>query len=205
MNLIRRNLKMWIQRALALVSLMAVSSLVSAQTLNAVVATALPGNQTELRFEFTDQPAEPKIYAVDTPARLVVDLWGVDKSEQLDRSITVGSGPVSKLRFAETDDRLRVVVELSESVGYQTSIQGNQLILSMGNATQVSAGAVATESNAISAPNTVMDDLTRVVGVDFERLEGNQGRVTISLSDDRAGLDIIEEGSGVIINLVGAI
>ncbi len=204
MNLIRRNLKMWIQRALALVSLMAVSALVSAQTLNAVVATALPGNQTELRFEFTDQPAEPKIYAVDTPARLVVDLWGVDKSEQLDRSITVGSGPVSKLRFAETDDRLRVVVELSESVGYQTSIQGNQLILSMGNATQVSAGAVATESNAISAPNTVMDDLTRVVGVDFERLEGNQGRVTISLSDDRAGLDIIEEGSGVIINLVGA-
>ena len=204
MNLIRRNLKMWIQRALALVSLMAVSALVSAQTLNAVVATALPGNQTELRFEFTDQPTEPKIYAVDTPARLVVDLWGVDKSEQLDRSITVGSGPVSKLRFAETDDRLRVVVELSESVGYQTSIQGNQLILSMGNATQVSAGAVATESNAISAPNAVMDDLTRVVGVDFERLEGNQGRVTISLSDDRAGLDIIEEGSGVIINLVGA-
>ncbi|NRP95889.1 Type IV pilus biogenesis and competence protein PilQ precursor [Marinobacterium sp. xm-g-59] len=204
MNMKRWKLNMSVQRLVTLVTLMLMSTMASAQTLNAVVATALPGNQTELRFDFTDQPAEPKIYAVDTPARLVVDLWGVDKSEQLDRSISVGSGPVSKLRFAETNDRLRVVVELTESVGYQTSVQGNQLILSMGNSTQASAATAATASKAAPAQKTTVDDTTRVVGVDFERLEGNQGRVTISLSDDRAGLDIIEEGNGVIVNLVGA-
>jgi len=180
---------MWIQRALALVSLMAVSALVSAQTLNAVVATALPGNQTELRFEFTDQPAEPKIYAVDTPARLVVDLWGVDKSEQLDRSITVGSGPVSKLRFAETDDRLRVVVELSESVGYQTSIQGNQLILSMGNATQVSAGAVR-----IVLPQPVES----AVGSTFDSIAAAEedGRSCAITSRARGSLAVRDPGVG---------
>ncbi|NRP15118.1 type IV pilus secretin family protein [Marinobacterium sp. xm-a-152] len=204
MNMKRWKLNMSVQRLVTLVTLMLMSTMASAQTLNAVVATALPGNQTELRFDFTDQPAEPKIYAVDTPARLVVDLWGVDKSEQLDRSISVGSGPVSKLLFAETNDRLRVVVELTESVGYQTSVQGNQLILSMGNSTQASAATAATASKAAPAQKTTVDDTTRVVGVDFERLEGNQGRVTISLSDDRAGLDIIEEGNGVIVNLVGA-
>ncbi len=204
MNMNRLNLNMLFQRVVTLVSVMLMSAAASAQTLNSVLATALPGNQTELRFDFTDQPSEPKIYAVDAPARLVVDFWGVDKSAQLDRSVTVGSGPVSKLRFAETDDRLRVVVELTESVGYQASVQGNQLVLSMGNDPQVTTGPLEFSPKAAPAQNVSVDDTTRVVGVDFERLEGNQGRVTISLSDDRAGLDIIEEGSGVIVNLSGA-
>jgi type IV pilus assembly protein PilQ len=43
-----------------------------------------------------------------------------------------------------------------------------------------------------------------VRGIDFQRIDGNRGRVTIDLSDSQAGLDIVEEGNNVVINLLGA-
>jgi type IV pilus assembly protein PilQ len=52
--------------------------------------------------------------------------------------------------------------------------------------------------------NTTLSDRTKVSGIDFERVEGGVGRVTITLSDDKAGVDIQEEGSNVVVNLVGA-
>ncbi|MFC6670217.1 type IV pilus secretin PilQ [Marinobacterium aestuariivivens] len=41
-------------------------------------------------------------------------------------------------------------------------------------------------------------------GIDFERMDGGHGRVLITLSDDKAGLDIVEEGNNVVVNLLGA-
>ncbi len=41
-------------------------------------------------------------------------------------------------------------------------------------------------------------------GIDFKRLEGDRGRVIIDLSDARAGLDIVEEGNNIVVNLLGA-
>lgn len=169
---------------------------VAAQTLDEMIATALPGDQTELRFRFSDEAPSPKIYVVDSPARLVMDLWGVTKSDQLARSISVGSGSVSTVNFAQTPDRMRVVVAMTESVAYETSIQGNELLVRLGvdevSADTLQAGPLDTSTG------------TRIVGIDFERIDGDAGRVTISLSDDQAGLDIIEEGTGVIVNLNGA-
>ena len=44
---------------------------------------------------------------------------------------------------------------------------------------------------------------TRVQGVDFERTQEGGGRVVITLSDDTAGVDIVEEGNNIVVNLLG--
>ena len=169
-----------------------------AQTLVNVEATALPGDKTELNFTFTEPAKEPRVYIIDSPARLVVDFWGATKGD-LGRTLPIGSGAIGNLQFAEVDDRTRVVVELTESLPYSVNVDGVNVRLQLGaEGSKVAGAAKATPAKANSPTQTL--DITRIVGVDFERVEGGQGRVTISMSDDRAGLDIVEEGSGIIVN-----
>ncbi len=173
-----------------------------AQTLVNVEATALPGDKTELNFTFTEPAKEPRVYVIDSPARLVVDFWGATKGD-LGRTMPIGSGAIGNLQFAEVDDRTRVVVELTESLPYAVNVDGVNVRLQLGaEGSKVAGSAQATPATANTTTQT--SDITRIVGVDFERVEGGQGRVTISMSDDRAGLDIVEEGSGIIVNLSGA-
>ena len=173
-----------------------------AQTLVNVEATALPGDKTELNFIFTEPAKEPRVYVIDSPARLVVDFWGATKGD-LGRTLPIGSGAIGNLQFAEVDDRTRVVVELTESLPYAVNVDGVNVRLQLGaEGSKVAGAAQATPATANTTTQT--SDITRIVGVDFERVEGGQGRVTISMSDDRAGLDIVEEGSGIIVNLSGA-
>jgi type IV pilus assembly protein PilQ len=43
-----------------------------------------------------------------------------------------------------------------------------------------------------------------VTGIDFHRLDGDRGRITIDLSDAAAGMDIVEEGGNIVVQLTGA-
>ena len=171
---------------------------------------ALPGGKVELRFDFDSTPPSPQAYMINEPARLVMDLWGVE-SDLKSRSLDVKTGKVDGVNFAQTDGRLRVVTSLYEPSGYKTFTEGNSLFVVLqdsGNAPVVksaSAANVVSKSNSQVAPvKSFEPQRTKVQGMDFERVEGGIGRVTISLSDDKAGVDIQEEGNNVVVNLVGA-
>ena len=171
---------------------------------------ALPGGKVELRFDFDSAPPSPQAYMINEPARLVMDLWGVE-SDLKSRSLDVKTGKVDGVNFAQTDGRLRVVTSLYEPSGYKTFTEGNSLFVVLqdsGNAPAVksaSAANVVSKSSSQAAPvKSFEPQRTKVQGMDFERVEGGIGRVTISLSDDKAGVDIQEEGNNVVVNLVGA-
>ena len=164
---------------------------------------ALPDNKLEVRFDFDVPPSVPKSYMTNSPARLVLDMWGVENTQD-NRSLDVGSGNVDNVNFAQVAGRLRVVVNLFEASAYETRADGNSLFLVVGDRGEVkrnSAAAVPVAAESKAKP--VMSDKTRVSGVDFERTAEGGGRVVISLSDDRAGVDVIEEGNNVVVNLLG--
>ncbi|HSG02313.1 MAG TPA: type IV pilus secretin PilQ [Marinobacterium sp.] len=168
---------------------------------------ALPGQKTEIRFSFDVPPPAPKIYMIESPPRLVMDFFGVT-NEQAQRMLSVESGVVSTLNFAEAQGRLRVVANLTEAASYSTSADGNNLYVQLGDARMGSgkAAQAAPADRALAASNSasVMSDQTRVQSIDFERIDGGTGRVVINMSDDEAGLDIIEEGNNIVVNLLGA-
>lgn len=164
---------------------------------------ALPDNKLEVRFDFDVPPSVPKSYMTNVPARLVLDMWGVENAQD-NRLLDVGSGNVDNINFAQVAGRLRIVVNLFEASAYETRAAGNSLFLVVGDRGEVkrnstAAAPVAAESKA----KPVISDKTRVSGVDFERTAEGGGRVVISLSDDRAGVDVIEEGNNVVVNLLG--
>lgn len=117
------------------------------------------------------------------------------------------TGQVDAVSFAQTDGRLRVVTSLFEPAGYKTFTEGNSLFVVLQSKGEVikPPSSIANMVTASADKGTrVSSDRTKVEGMDFERVEGGIGRVTISLSDDKAGVDIQEEGNNVIVNLVGA-
>ncbi|WP_091355260.1 type IV pilus secretin PilQ [Amphritea atlantica] len=165
---------------------------------------ALPDNKLEVRFDFDVPPSLPKSYMTNSPARLVLDMWGVENTQDT-RLLTVEAGNVDKINFAQVDGRLRVVLDLFEASAFETRADGNSLFLTVGDR-GMAKQEVAKVSKSVTADSTakpVVSDKTRVKGVDFERTPEGAGRVVVSLSDDRAGVDVIEEGNNIVVNLLG--
>jgi type IV pilus assembly protein PilQ len=170
---------------------------------------SLPGKKVEVQLSFDSTPPDPKAYMIETPPRLVMDLWGASSALE-QKMLAIKSGDIDSLHFAEANGRMRIVANLNAVVGYDISVQGNQLLLALGGQAQVpAAGAAAVSANkAAPAPRNVATaaatDDTRVTGIDFHRLDGDRGRITIDLSDAAAGMDIVEEGGNIVVQLTGA-
>ncbi|WP_417226510.1 type IV pilus secretin PilQ [Amphritea sp.] len=165
---------------------------------------ALPDNKLEIRFDFDVPPTLPKSYMTNSPARVVLDMWGVENTQN-SRLLSIESGNVDKINFAQVAGRLRVVVDLFEASSFETRTDGNSLFLTVGDR-GMAKQETAKVSNSVSAGSKakpVLPDKTHVSGVDFERTADGAGRVVVSLTDDRAGVDVIEEGNNVVVNLLG--
>ncbi|MFY0676490.1 MAG: type IV pilus secretin PilQ [Neptuniibacter sp.] len=169
---------------------------------------ALPGGKIELRFDFDTAPPAPQAYMINSPSRLVLDLWGVE-NEVDSRVLDVKTGLVDAVNFAQTDGRLRIVASLYEPTNFETRTEGNSLFVILEKQSVVAPEVASVTNNIVlnkpEMEGAIVEDRTRVLGMDFEREEGGIGRVTLNLSDSSAGLDILEEGSNVVVNLVGAI
>lgn len=165
---------------------------------------ALPDNKLEIRFDFDVPPTLPKAYMTNSPARVVLDMWGVENVQE-SRLLSIESGNVEKINFAQVAGRLRVVVDLFEASAFETRADGNSLFLTVGDRGMVKQTAtnVGNAGAADAVVQSALSDKTSVRGVDFERTAGGAGRVVVSLSDDRAGVDVIEEGNNVVVNLLG--
>ncbi|MGB0514884.1 MAG: AMIN domain-containing protein, partial [Wenzhouxiangellaceae bacterium] len=131
-----------------------------------------------LRFILaTDQPpAEPTVFTTDQPPRIVVELAETTSSVAA-AQVPVGIGPVRSYMALSSGDRTRLVVDLSRSTGYEVSVDGNQVVLS------VDAGGGGRPASAASAGGEF-----EVVGIDFRRDPNGAARVILDL--DRPGVNI---------------
>jgi len=204
------EMRFWLVLSMLALALMGRTAVAQDVALQKASFVSLPGKKVEVRLDFDVPPPVPKAYMIENPPRLVMDLWGA-RNDMPGKTLTVKSGDVDSLSFAEANGRLRVVTNLTGSAGYRTYTENNSLFIELGG--QVAdtvrspasvSGASATAPREGSRMPTVNDDRTRVRGIDFQRIEGNRGRVTIDLTDSQAGLDIVEEGNNVVINLLGA-
>lgn len=165
---------------------------------------ALPNSKLEVRFDFDVPPTIPKSYMTNSPARLVLDMWGVENTQD-SRQLSVENGAVESISYAQVAGRLRVVVKLFEAANYDLSADGNSLFLVVGGqqVAQNKTAPVAKQAVPKQVTAPAKPERTRVQGVDFERTSEGTGRVVISLSDDKGGVDVIEEGNNIVVNLLG--
>ena len=186
-------------KALPVLMLAFMASLASAATLNDLRFSSLPGDVTEIRMEFDGTPPQVSGYTIEQPARIALDLPGVVSALKTKRH-QIGSGNARSATLVSTKDRSRLVINLTRLVGYTTKVEGNALLLRIG---QTEGDKVFAADVKSSSPTGMLNNDLKVVNVDFRRGELGEGQVQIMLNDPRASANIRREGNKIIADLKG--
>ena len=190
-------------RLMALVIVLAVSLVESAWAVKLVglESSSLPGDALEIKFQFDSAPPIPAGYTIESPARIALDLKGVETTLK-EKYHSLGNGNVRSATIMGAGDRTRVIINMSSLVAYETEVVGNTLLVRVGQSLQPSNAPVAVSSVAskITSTSSVESSITEL---DFRRGEQGEGTVMITVSDPSATIDLREEAGNIVVEFVG--
>lgn len=210
MNTINKNAagnkKMLTRRILAsLIGLVASVQLAYAAdklTLEQVDSVVLPGDEIELRLGFDGDAPTPAAYQIEKPARIVFDLPNTH-STLPGKYQSLGNGNARSVTVVDTQDRTRVIVNLSELAGYNTRVEGNQLYINIGKTVVAKPGAAAKVVRA-ATPASSLSQVKAIQNVDFRRGDQGDGQIVVELSNGSIPVDVQQQGSKITAKFVGA-
>lgn len=205
----------WLRSAFAALTLACVGTLAgtanaqdaatpAGNRLEAVDFQALGGQQMQFRLRMSGPAPAPLAFTIDKPARISVDLPGVALALPA-RRMDVKAGGIDSLMAGEAGGRTRVVLNLDALVPYETRVEGNSVILTVGAATS-SAGVAAVSPAAVVAGNasSAAAVVRKLENIDFRRGPEGAGRVIVRLSDARTPVNVRQEGGQVVVDFIGA-
>ena len=175
-------------------------------SLEDIEVRALPGNQIELTLVLSGSPPEPLTFTIDDPARIALDLRDTGlglKSRRKD----VGIGVLDTILAAEANGRTRVVLNLDTIVPYQTRVEGNNVLITLGMTGTAGASAPAAAASVAAPAMSTSEPLTpgtrSIQAVDFRRTESGGGRLTVEMSEVGSPVDVRRAGDQVVLNFGG--
>ncbi len=172
------------------------SPLLMANSLDDVRFTSLPGDRVQVRLDFANAPStEPLSFTIDNPARIALDFPGTELHVK-EKSKEIGVGMAHSVSAVEAGGRTRVVLNLVRMVPYDVSLQGNSVLVTLGNA---DAGIEAEQALPLPAGRQAAVGAS-IQDIDFRRGDKGQGRVLVQLSDPNIGINIKEEGGQILVD-----
>ena len=165
-----------------------------------VETTTQPGGKVVVRVKLKNAlTATPAGFTVGNPPRIALDL--PDTGNALGRNtVEANLGPLTSVNVVQAGTRSRLVLNLNKSVEYDTQIDGNSLLISLGD---TGAGAAPVNTNprfAETAPGAAAHSIRNV---DFRRGVTGEARVVTTLSDSQAGINIRQQSGGVVVDFIG--
>ena len=179
------------------------AAVVEAAVVEDIRFASLPNDVTEIRLYFDGPAPEPAGYTIDQPARIAIDL--MDATSALDSKYhTLGTGNARSVTVIEAADRTRMIINLTELVGYEASVDGNSLVVRVGASV---AGGSAAPADIASRPAARAErsraGASEVTEIDFRRGDQGEGQVIIRLTNAKAPLDVRGEGSDIRVEIGG--
>jgi type IV pilus assembly protein PilQ len=172
--------------------------------------SAIAGDKLQIELEMNGPATEPKVFHTDNPARIALDFAGV-KNGLNKKVFPINQGAASNIYVAEAPGRVRVVVNLLESMPFETKVVGNKLLLTLNRAQTIAATPLkAANFNAnlpavIKNTNSIVSSLIpeqNISGFDFKRGDKGEGRILVYLANPNTIVNSRQEGTNVIINLL---
>jgi type IV pilus assembly protein PilQ len=161
--------------------------------------SALSGGRVSIRLQMKEQLANPPAgFTLNNPARIALDFPktanGLNKN-----NIANEQGALKSVSFAQAKDRTRVVLNLTKNVGYNTVLNGKDVIITLqGN--EASARNTTTETRFAEARPTNQEHA--ITNVDFSRGKNGEGRVIVDLSDANSGINIKQQGKLIVVDFI---
>src|SRR6202789_1621799 len=111
-------------------------------TLTAIDVRPMAGQQLQLTLKLSGPAPQPTSFAIDDPARISIDLPGTSLA-LTSRRIDVRSGGLDTIGAAQTADRSRLVLYLDKMMPYTMRVEGNNIVISLGQSGAAAAAATA--------------------------------------------------------------
>jgi type IV pilus assembly protein PilQ len=171
--------------------------------LESIEVQTLSGQQVQLKLHLSGPPAEPMPFTIDKPARIAFDL--PDTTLALtSRRVDVHSGGVDSVVAAEANGRTRLVVNVDSLLPYTTKVDGNTIIVTLGNQPGASLAKLGEPPRAGSGQPAAAGVRT-IRTIDFRRGSDGTGRVIVQLTDPRTPVNVRQEGNQVVVDFAGTV
>jgi type IV pilus assembly protein PilQ len=169
--------------------------------LEKITYNSLPGGKVELTLKLAGPVNEPQVFTTDTPPRIALDLADT-RSGLTQRNIDINIGSTTAVSAVEAAGRTRVVVDLVRPSSYETKIDGNTLLVTIGNGI---TGSAASTSMAHSDPSkAIAAGGVEISNVDFRRGKNGEGRIIVTFSGEGATTDVKRDGDKMTLDLYNA-
>jgi type IV pilus assembly protein PilQ len=195
--------------ALALIALPMIAFQVRAADpvkLETIDVQTLAGQQIQLKLHLSGPAPEPIPFTIDKPARIAFDLPNTTLA-LASRRVDVRSGGVDTVLAAEANGRTRLVVNVDSLLPYTTKVDGNNIIVTLGNmpgAGAVTANAAPARAGAGSSPVAGAPERA-IRTIDFRRGADGTGRVIVQLTDPRTPVNVRQEGNQIVVDFAGTL
>lgn len=167
-------------------------------SLDDIQFASLPGGLLEVELVFNRAPPAPTVFEIENPSRLVMDFIGISNDLGQTR-FPVNSRIADSVTVVDSGDRVRMIVNLSESTSYISSVQGNSLMVTIGDGNSA-AGASNITSNSNAGSGTTGD----IGRIDFRRDEAGAGQIIIDLANDNLVGNLNRSGNRLELEFLNA-
>lgn len=164
---------------------------------------AQQGGVLNLKLVFKEPLATPPSgFSVASPARIALDFAnttnGLGKTTH-----SFNEGDLRSANVVQSDDRTRVVLNLNRAMNYETTIEGNTLLLALtpsaGKAWQ--EGGVDRQVEHFSQAQS-SQTANSIRDIAFRRGKDGEARISVDMNDSNAGIDIRQQGQVLIVDFL---
>ncbi|HEV7442647.1 MAG TPA: type IV pilus secretin PilQ, partial [Steroidobacteraceae bacterium] len=167
--------------------------------LEAIDVQPLPGQQVQITMRMSGPAPQPLSFTIDNPARISFDLPGTTLALP-SRRIDVHTSGLDSILAAETRDRTRLVLNLDKLVPYDTRVDGNNIIVSLGGANTASASTGAPASAVPSRAALAAASQRTIRSIDFRRSTDGAGRIMVRLTDPHTHINLRQVGNQIVVD-----
>ncbi|WP_250207793.1 type IV pilus secretin PilQ [Curvibacter sp. CHRR-16] len=172
------------------------AALAHAQPAIQSISTSVRDGSDVVKVEVSE-PIEvaPASFSVQSPARVVLDFLGYINGTGK-TSTDVAQGNMRSFAIVQASDRTRLVLNLKNSTGYRTVVEGKVVWIYMD---PISSTTKVLSTNFAENKNK---NITELQDVDFRRSADGSGRVVVKLPNNQVGVDIRQEGRQLIVDFM---
>src|SRR6201996_6791295 len=201
--MIRIQYRAAMMSAMALVALTAISLTARAADpvqLQSIDVQTLSGQQVQLKLHMSGPAPEPLPFTIDKPARIAFGLPNTTLA-LASRRFDVRSGGVDTVLAAEANGRARLVVNVDNLMPYTTKVDGNDIIVTLGQQPGADVGKPAAARAA--SPTATNPGERAIRTIDFRPGSDGTGRVIVQLTDPRPPVNVRQEGQQIVVDFAG--
>jgi type IV pilus assembly protein PilQ len=173
------------------IGLLLLASVAQSAELRSLEYSAMPGDKAKIQLTFSEPVSKPHSFATDEPARIVIDLAGV-QNKLAERTKQVNVGVTRSISAIEAGERTRMVINLVQKVPYTISQDGNQMVITIDN----QKTKTSSKRTSVSASPSV-----NVTDIDFRRGQDGEARLIVKLDGDDAAMDVRQERTDIVVEL----